>query len=214
MKKINIISMPSAFKRREFMINQFAQLGWDYHIVDATDAEKDDVGFADIDFHHFRSFCKGRDPRPGEIGCYISHLSALEWILSSEKDYGIICEDDVKIYFAPEYAELQLKTMSTDWDMLYLCQHIIPVLTKYSIEQGPNWKGLNLAPVGTQFYAISVKLAEFVLENFSKITMPIDEVYREISRLKKFRFLTLDEQNVFGRHYEKINKSLIHPAAV
>ena len=151
----------------------------------------------------------------GEMACYGSHLKALEWILSSENEFGIVCEDDVKLYLAPRLAQMCLDNVGTNWDMLYLSEHIMPALTRVDSERGKNWVALRQAPVGTQFYAISIRLAEYILENHLIIGMPIDELYRMVSRNRNlgFRFLSLTKKAAWGRHYEKINRSLINPAA-
>lgn len=200
------------------MINQFAQMGWDYTLVEAISKESfDDLNLFDLDRNAFSRFCGGRSPRTGEIACYGSHLKTLEWILSSENQFGIVCEDDIKIYYPPAYCHQQLLGVSgeVEWDMLYLAEHIMPSLTRLGDDEGLNWRSLIKAPVGTQFYAISIRLAEFILENFQTIRMPIDELYRQISISKKlpFKFVTLKPKFIWGRHYEKINRSLINPAA-
>ena len=62
----------------------------------------------------------GRDALPGEIGCYLSHLTALEMFLESDKEFAMICEDDAKPI--PECYEVieQAISHSTSWNLLRL----------------------------------------------------------------------------------------------
>lgn len=57
-----------------------------------------------------------RPLRNGEIGCYLSHIKALENFISSQEKYAIIFEDDVKI---PSGSIAKIKSISTKLDELY-----------------------------------------------------------------------------------------------
>ena len=62
----------------------------------------------------------GREASPGEIGCFLSHISVIKLFLESNKEFALICEDDAMptpygydaIQQAIEYAET--------WDLLRL----------------------------------------------------------------------------------------------
>ena len=34
--------------------------------------------------------------KPGELGCYLSHLNVLKF-LNTEEDWALICEDDIEL---------------------------------------------------------------------------------------------------------------------
>jgi len=57
----------------------------------------------------------------GAVGCYLSHLDIWKKISESDKEYGIIFEDDVMIA-TDFYSRLQdgLRKVPDDWDM-YMC---------------------------------------------------------------------------------------------
>jgi len=62
-------------------------------------------------------------PRPGEVGCYLSHLKAMEEFLRTDAPWCVILEDDVEILPAclPVLAALGEKD---DWDLAKLfCFH-------------------------------------------------------------------------------------------
>ena len=57
----------------------------------------------------------------GAVGCYLSHLNIIKKIAKSNKDYGIIFEDDARIH--PHFYEIlikKLKKIPDDWDILLL----------------------------------------------------------------------------------------------
>lgn len=62
----------------------------------------------------------------GEIGCYLSHIKALETFLKSKDEFAVVLEDDINI--APEFREAIEKSMNRyeesdsrdQWDILKL----------------------------------------------------------------------------------------------
>jgi glycosyl transferase family 25 len=60
--------------------------------------------------------------RPGEIGCYASHLLAAEWIVERGLPYALIMEDDVEVsaeFF--DAADWAVATCPAGWDHISLC---------------------------------------------------------------------------------------------
>lgn len=62
----------------------------------------------------------GRRPIPPEIGCYLSHLKAIDAFLESKQTHGLIVEDDA--IFAPEFMATvqEALALSEAWDVLRL----------------------------------------------------------------------------------------------
>jgi glycosyl transferase family 25 len=62
-------------------------------------------------------------PRPGEVGCYLSHLKAMEEFLRTDALWCVILEDDVEV--RPECVEvLAALDAKDDWDLVKLfCFH-------------------------------------------------------------------------------------------
>lgn len=58
----------------------------------------------------------------GAVGCYLSHLNTYKEILNSDKEYGLIFEDDVKFNTNEVLQELQnrVRTIKSDWDIMLL----------------------------------------------------------------------------------------------
>ena len=62
--------------------------------VDGTLVDQKD--WVEFDVEKFKH-CNGRPPKPGEYGCYRSHVNAIEAFLKSGDLTGVILEDDAEI---------------------------------------------------------------------------------------------------------------------
>lgn len=64
----------------------------------------------------------GKQPLPGEYGCYLSHLEALDQITRSGCDAGVVFEDDVVL--RPELVPvLDALGKRDDWDVVRFAHH-------------------------------------------------------------------------------------------
>ena len=115
------INLDRSDVRRAHMEEQLTALGFPFERFAALDGSTLETGPAEIDPDHFAK-CHGRLVRPGEIGCYLSHIRALERFLQSEADYGLIFEDDAEI--SPDLREILDEVVQRDklqdWDFLKL----------------------------------------------------------------------------------------------
>jgi len=76
---------------------------------------------SDFDETGFRR-CHGKIAMPAEIGCYFSHIRALERIVAESEPFAVIVEDDVS--FTPAFRPfLERLTRLTDWDVVKLINH-------------------------------------------------------------------------------------------
>lgn len=73
-----------------------------YKRIAGFDASKEDIGRCPIDLKSFQLTHGRKQIRKGEIGCYQSHLKAISTFIGSDKEFGIIFEDDAapKPHFA------------------------------------------------------------------------------------------------------------------
>ncbi len=75
----------------------------------------------DFDEAGFRRW-HGKIAMPAEIGCYFSHIRALETIVDAPEPFAVIVEDD--IVFTPAFAPfLTHLTNTTGWDAVKLVNH-------------------------------------------------------------------------------------------
>lgn len=61
--------------------------------------------------------------KPGEVGCYASHLTAMQSIVERDLDYALILEDDA--VFPANMREIiinVLDNLPADWDIVHICQ--------------------------------------------------------------------------------------------
>ncbi len=121
--QIFIINMDRSPERLEAMAKQLDALKLDYERVDAVDGTKlnmtDCEVLSVIDFDHWAKF-HHRDALPAEIGCYLSHLRALETFMNSKHKYGVILEDDADISPALTDVLIGLKNCRDNWDLVKL----------------------------------------------------------------------------------------------
>ena len=62
-------------------------------------------------------------PRPGEIGCYLSHIKAMRRLLETDSPCALILEDDVELMPGAKEC-LEALAVRDDWDMVKLfCFH-------------------------------------------------------------------------------------------
>jgi glycosyl transferase, family 25 len=73
--------------------------------------------YVDMETYAWRN--RQDEPRPGEVGCYLSHLKAMETFLRTDASWCLILEDDVEIsaVCAEVLAALDERE---DWDMVKL----------------------------------------------------------------------------------------------
>ena len=71
-----------------------------------------------IDVERFKRV-NGRNLVPGEVGCYLSHIKALEAFLADGGEIGLICEDDIA--FTDDTLPLMTALAATSgWDIVKL----------------------------------------------------------------------------------------------
>lgn len=211
--KIYCISLARAYIRREWMVNQFSAMGWDYSLVDAFDAQRaDHMEDLSADPKVFKLLFN-RDVIPGEIACYHSHMKALEMIVGSQESHGIIIEDDVELNASPNDV---LTLGGRAWghgarlfDILYLHEPFMGPVRVTNIT--PHYIELKEGYVGTQFYMVSWGFAAMMLQNKFTMIRPIDEEYRYMSRRGDIRCCAAKKP--LGKHRHKDYGSFINPTS-
>lgn len=104
------------------MYEQAAQLGIELIRVPALDGKS--VPPAERSVLDLPAFLRwhGKQPLPGEYGCYVSHLAALDTLANTECDAGVIFEDDIVL--RTELGEvLQGLLARDDWDVVRFAHH-------------------------------------------------------------------------------------------
>jgi glycosyl transferase family 25 len=117
--------------------------------------------------------------KPGEVGCYASHLKALRTILARDLEYALILEDDALLpHDLTTVIEDVLASVPESWDFIHLCgeprRAVKPVAP---LKHRGTLVRYSRIPGGTVGYLISRKGARKFLTP-SKRAWPIDTDFR------------------------------------
>ena len=114
-----IINLDRAEDRWKDVSGKFSSLGLNVIRVSAIDGKT--LQFPHPDFSAWKYFFYyGRIAVPTKIACYFSHIKALQTFLKTDRQYAMICEDDV--FPQPEFMDVVQDAMrySDSWDFLRL----------------------------------------------------------------------------------------------
>ena len=97
--KTYIVNLESSPERKEYMENLLKDIpALEYEFIKAVDGRKLTDSERNALFDSSRAFKRyGRECRPGEIGCTLSHQQCYKKIAESAEDYALILEDDIVI---------------------------------------------------------------------------------------------------------------------
>ena len=113
-------------------------------------------------------------PRPGEVGCYLSHLKAMEEFLRTDAPWCVILEDDVEV--RPECVEvLAALGQKDDWDLVKLfCFHSGLPVRKRALTQNHHLVVHLTRTTSSAAYAINRHAAETLLKSMRPISEQVD----------------------------------------
>lgn len=112
--KTYVINLKNSVDRRRNVLAELSKYPFmNYELVEAVDGRE--MSQEDVD-HLFD--CKrfswrfGREAMPGEIGCTLSHRECYRKLLSSEEEFALILEDDVRFQAEDNLVEDLIGTIS------------------------------------------------------------------------------------------------------
>ena len=113
-------------------------------------------------------------PRPGEVGCYLSHLKAMEEFLRTDAPWCVILEDDVEV--RPECVEvLAALGQKDDWDLVKLfCFHSGLPVRKRALTPTHQLVVHLTRTTSSAAYAVNRRAAETLLRSMRPITEQVD----------------------------------------
>lgn len=120
----------------------------------------------------------GKEPVPGELGCYLSHVEAMRRFLASDAAMAVVLEDDVQPLDSLPAVLRGLAAHPGRWDMVKLS----------AVHSGTPMPVLELAPghhlavmlsrcTGSSAYALNRRAAQAYLEGLLPMTLPYDHVF-------------------------------------
>jgi glycosyl transferase family 25 len=113
-------------------------------------------------------------PRAGEIGCYLSHLKAMETFLRTDAPWCVVLEDDVEVL--PACAEI-LRSLSEkdDWDLVKLFNfHSGMPVKKRELAGGHHLVAHLTRTTSSAAYVVKRRAAETLLKSMRPITEQVD----------------------------------------
>lgn len=116
-------------------------------------------------------------PRPGEVGCFLSHLKAMEEFLLTDAAWCVILEDDVEIL--PGFAEVLDALGRTDnWDMVKLFNfHGGMPVRKCALGSRHDLVVHLTRTTSAAAYAVNRRAAETLLKTMLPITEQLDHAH-------------------------------------
>jgi glycosyl transferase family 25 len=113
-------------------------------------------------------------PRPGEVGCYLSHLKAMETFLKTDAPWCVILEDDVEVL--PACADvLRSLAEKDDWDLVKLfCFHSGLPVRKRALTATHHLVVHLTRTTSSAAYAINRRAAETLIRSMKPITEQVD----------------------------------------
>lgn len=180
MLPVFVISLKDEQARRDVIANHLKERGFNFEFLDAVDGRQMDVlAHPDYDTARRRA-AHGRDLKPGELGCFLSHRAAYEKIVEQNLDYALLLEDDARLHGDTKAVLENLIATNFDFDIVRLLgspkvakgkhRKIIPLHKDFWLVR------LRTAPGGAHATLISRKGTQKLLNATQKFAFPIDTV--------------------------------------
>jgi glycosyl transferase family 25 len=114
------------------------------------------------------------DPRAGEVGCYLSHLKAMETFLKTEAPWCVVLEDDVEVL--PGCVEvLRGLAEKDDWDLVKLYNnHSGTPVKKRALRAGYRLVVHLTRTTSSAAYIVNRRAAKTLLKSLLPISEQID----------------------------------------
>lgn len=178
---VYVINLDRSADRLAVMSERFAEVGLSFERIPGVDGNALDLTspeLADtIDFDYWAKF-HHRNMLPTEIGCYLSHLRAIDRFAQSAHQFALIVEDDVR---PPESFPTTLSALiaaAADWDLVRLYTgHPGYQPIRRRLADGSALTSFIQRPAGAVAYLISRKAIDQMKPYLTPIRLPFDHVY-------------------------------------
>jgi len=175
-----VISLPDEKGRQEAITKHLKDLNFEFTIFNAVDGRQMNVlDHPDYDAPTRRA-AHGRDLKPGELGCFLSHRNFYEHMVKENLDYALLIEDDARFHEDTKATLKALLEKKTDFDIVRLLgspkvakskhRKIIPLYKDFWLVR------LRTAPGGAHATLISRKGAQKLVKATQRFAFPIDTV--------------------------------------
>lgn len=172
-----VINMPTAHKRWADVEARLVAAQIPFQRIEAVVGKDVPLPHPDFDEAWHRRL-SGRRPIPAEIGCYFSHLAAMDAFLRTDHSHGLFLEDDA--VFTPRLVDTIAAALrhAAAWDVLRLAtvstNRVIPAI---ALEDGSSL-GVNLTRTkGSAAYMLDRRAAETLRRRLRPMCMAYDIAY-------------------------------------
>jgi glycosyl transferase, family 25 len=159
--------------------SKLTELGIDWERFPAVDgwARQSEIA-SYVDEKSFRQR-HGKPPVPGEVGCYLSHIHAMQHFLNTSREYALILEDDIVLSTDLSEVVSQLIAHPHRWDMVRLSgMHSGTPLKLLRLDQTPYSIAVSTTSyTGSSCYLVNKKAARTMVEALLPMRLPYDLAY-------------------------------------
>ena len=176
-----VINLDRSFERLELMSSQLSSQKIDLERIPAIDGMNINIS-DEADDAACRSEM-GRSIQPGEVGCFLSHIKALQTFISSNSDFAVILEDDAIISSEFSNRIMDLCSFITKNKHSSLCSiNLGPSDYKYTTNiislTGMNLMKAHRFPMLATGILWTREGADLILKQHNKIKYPYDNFLR------------------------------------
>ena len=205
-----VINLDSAPERLDRIRQQLQRLALPFTRLPAVDARAlQGSQRAALDELAYRRK-HGMTPVLGELGCYLSHVHALQQFLASPAQFALVLEDDVLLHDSLPAVLAGLMRQAERWDMVKLSAvHSgtpVPVL---QVAPGHQLAVMLSRCTGSSAYLVNRRAAQAYAESLLPMCLPYDHVFDQGWRFGlKVRLVTPTPCG----HDDQIASTIVAPA--
>jgi glycosyl transferase, family 25 len=181
--KAYLINLDRSPDRLAFMAAQLDAVGLAWTRVAGVDGSSfGELPWAGYD-HRAYDRNWGKTHHPGEVGCFLSHVRALQTFLRDSAAFGLILEDDCR--FDPDLKDLldDLIGRAGDWDVVKLAgKHAGMPMTVERLRNGRRLVALLQRQTGSAAYLVNRKAAEVYVARLLPMNVPYDHTFDQVWR--------------------------------
>lgn len=174
MPPIYIINLDTDLERMASIAKNLQFLGLNYTRISAIRGKEVPKWQAQVDEKLYRTRNRMPLPRPGEVGCYLSHLKAMKEFMLTSEPWCVILEDDAEVL--PECLDvLRCLDAKDDWDLVKLfCFHSGMPFRARAVTQKHHLVIHFTRTTSCAAYAINRRAAEILLKTMLPISEQVD----------------------------------------
>jgi glycosyl transferase family 25 len=175
--QVYFINLDRCPERNAFMWRQCEALGLETTRIPAVDGHAIILPDRRVDTQAF-SRRHHAALRPGEIGCYLSHVSALRTFLCSGAAHGLILEDDARLATNLWSVLVDLMRIDDQWDLVKLyATHPGGILDRADLRGGHRLVSLAFRHGASAAYVVNRRAAMKLLAGLLPMTVPYDHEF-------------------------------------